>query len=85
MARFIGLDIGARTVRAALIVTRYRKVAIERLEEVAILGNDREAVAAAITAAASHLLPHTEGLATAIEGDLVFIHRLTLPASAAKR
>jgi general secretion pathway protein L len=85
MARFIGLDIGARTVRAALIVTRYRKVAIERLEEVAILGNDRDAVAAAITAAASHLLPHTDGLATAIGGDLVFIHRLTLPASAAKR
>ena len=85
MARFIGLDIGAHTVRAALIATRYRKVSIERLEEVAILGHDREALSAAITAAASHLLPHTEGLATSIEGDLVFVHRLSLPSSAAKR
>lgn len=85
MARFIGLDIGARTVRAALIATRLRRVAIERLEEVAVLGNDYEAVQAAITTAASALLPHAEGLATAIEGDLAFVHRITLPAAAAKR
>jgi len=85
VARFIGLDIGARTVRAALIATRYRKVAIERLEEVAVLGNDYDAVQVAITTAASALLPHAEGLATAIEGDLAFVHRITLPAAAAKR
>jgi general secretion pathway protein L len=83
MARFIGLDIGARYVRVALLTTGYRRLTVERLEEVAI--TDLEQVGAAITTAASHLLVHTDGLCAAIDGDRCFVHRITLPATAAKQ
>ncbi|MGC4089780.1 MAG: pilus assembly protein PilM [Polyangiaceae bacterium] len=83
MARFIGLDIGARYVRVAVLNTAYRRVSIERFEEVAI--SEPDGLRAAITTAASHLMPHTDGLATAIEGDQIFTHRFTLPPTAAKQ
>lgn len=83
MARFIGLDIGARTVRVAVLTTGYRRLAVERLEEVAVQAADQ--VSAAITTAASHLLPHIDALATAIDGDIAFVHRITLPATATKQ
>ena len=83
MARYIGLDIGARYVRAAALVIGYRRVSIERLEEIAI--SDPSNVSAAITTAASHLLPHAEAIGTAIDGDLTFVHRITLPPTAAKQ
>ena len=83
MARFIGLDIGARYVRAALLSTGYRRLTVERLEEVAL--TDPENLSAAITTAASHLLMHTEGICAAIDGDLAFVHRITLPPTAAKQ
>lgn len=83
MARFLGLDIGARTVRAALIRTAYRRVSVERLEEVPIA--NPEAVSSAITTAASHLLPHADGIATAVGGEHAFVHRITLPATAARQ
>lgn len=88
MARFIGLDIGAHYVRAAVITTAYRRIAVERLEETAIseAGVSRdEAVRAAVTTAASHLLAHIDGLATALEGDQILAHRFTLPPTAAKQ
>ena len=47
MARYIGLDIGARYVRAAALVTGYRRVSVERLEEIPI--SDPSNVSAAIT------------------------------------
>jgi len=83
MARFIGLDIGARYVRVAAITTAYRRVAVERLEEVPIVEPD--GVRTAITTAASHLLAHADGIATAVEGDQVFAHRFSLPATASKQ
>jgi general secretion pathway protein L len=83
MARFIGLDIGARYVRAAVITTAYRRVAVERLEEVPIA--DAEGIPLAITTAVSHLIAHADGLATAIDGDQAFVHRLTLPSTATKQ
>lgn len=83
MARFIGLDIGARYVRAALLATGYRRLTVERLEEVPL--TDPENVGAAITTAASHLLLHSDGLCAAIDGDRCFVHRITLPPTAAKQ
>src|SRR5690606_15969511 len=84
MGRFIGLDIGARHVRAALLATRFRRVVIERLEEAAV-EEGPDAIKSAITTAASHLVPHIEGLATAIDGELAFVHRLLLPPTAMKQ
>jgi general secretion pathway protein L len=83
MARFIGLDIGARYVRAALLATGYRRLTVERLEEVPL--TDPAHLGAAVTTAASHLLTHTEGLCVAIDGELAFVHRITLPPTAAKQ
>lgn len=83
MARYIGLDIGARYVRAASLVTAYRRVSVERLEEIPI--DDPANLSSAITTAASHLLTHVEAMATAIDGDVAFVHRLTLPPTAAKQ
>lgn len=83
MARFLGLDIGARYVRVALLATSYRRMSVERLEEVPIVSPDE--VASAVTLATSHLLAHLDGVATAIDGELTFVHRLTLPATATKQ
>ncbi len=83
MARYLGLDIGARYVRAAVITTGYRRIGVERLEEMPI--TDSENLSAAITTAASHLLSPIDGVATAIDGDLAFVHRLTLPRTATKQ
>src|SRR5690242_16902862 len=83
MARFIGLDIGARYVRAALLATGYRRLTVERLEEVPL--TDPEHLNAAITTAASHLLMHAEGVCVAMDGELTFVHRITLPPTALKQ
>lgn len=83
MARFIGIDVGARTVRAALITTGYRRLTIERLEETPIAAPDQ--VGAAITVAASHLVQHIDGIATALDGERAFVHRITLPSTATKQ
>lgn len=83
MARFIGLDIGARTVRAALIVTGYRRLSIERLEEAVVA--EPELVANAITAAVTPLLNQVDGISTVLDGDLTFVHRITLPPAATKQ
>lgn len=83
MARFLGIDIGARTVRAALITTGYRRLAIERLVEAAIEGPDL--VAPAIAAAASQLVTHIDGMEAALDGERAFIHRISLPPAAAKQ
>lgn len=83
MARFIGLDIGARYVRAALLATGYRRLTVERLEEVPLSGPEN--LSAAITTAASHLLTHAEGVCVAVDGELAFVHRITLPPTALKQ
>lgn len=83
MARFIGLDIGARYVRAALLATGYRRLTVERLEEVALEGPEH--LGAAITTVASHLLSHADGVCVALDGELAFVHRITLPPTAAKQ
>ena len=85
MARFLGIDIGARTVRAALITTGYRRLAIERLAEAAIEGPDL--VASAIAAAASSLVTHIDGMEAALaDGKLaeVLAQAQKLPPKAAE-
>lgn len=83
MARFLGIDVGGRSVRAALISTGYRSVKIERLEEAPIASLDQ--VGAALTVAASHLVTQVDGVATALDGERAFVHRIVLPPTAAKQ
>jgi len=83
MARLIGIDIRASHVRAALLRTSYRKIELEQLNEVDI--SHVASTEQAIQACLLPMLQHADGLAAAIEGEHAFIHRITLPATAAKR
>ena len=83
MARYIGIDIGSSHVRALLLSTGYRRVAIEAINEVAI--DAAESLEKAIEASALAMLPHSDGIAVAIDGDSAFVHRLKLPLTAKKQ
>lgn len=83
MARYIGIDIGSSHVRALLLSTGYKRVAIEAINEVAI--DSVESLERAIEACAAAMLPHTDGIAVAIDGDGSFVHRLELPLTARKQ
>ncbi|HET7542067.1 MAG TPA: pilus assembly protein PilM [Polyangiaceae bacterium] len=83
MARYIGIDIGSSHVRALLLVTGYKRVAIEAINEVAI--DSVESLEQALTACATSMLPHADGVAVAIDGDDAFVHRLKLPLTARKQ
>ena len=83
MAKLVGIDIRAGHVRAALVHTSYRRIAVERMVEVDIASIG--SVEQALQAAAVPLMADAEALAVALEGDSSFIHRITLPATAAKQ
>jgi len=83
MARYIGIDIGSSHVRALLLSTGYKRIAIEAINEVAI--DSVESLERAIEACASAMLPHTDGIAVALDGDGAFVHRLGLPLTARKQ
>lgn len=83
MAKIIGIDIRSRHVRAVLLGTSYRKVALEALMEV-----DRQEHAdleAAVRACLVPLSAHGESVAVAVDGDVAFIHRLRMPPTAMKQ
>ena len=83
MARYIGIDIGSSHVRALLLSTGYKRVAIEAINELAI--DSVESLERAIEVCVAPMLPHTDGVAVAIDGDGAFVHRLKLPLTARKQ
>ena len=83
MARYIGIDIGSSHVRALLLTTGYKRIVIEAIQEVAI--DAAESLEQAIQACAAGMLPHSDGIAVAIEGDTAFVHRMKLPLTARKQ
>jgi len=83
MARYIGIDIGSSQVRALLFNTGYKRVAIEAINEVAL--DSVESLERAIEVCVTPMLPHSDGLAVAIDGDGAFVHRLKLPLTARKQ
>src|SRR5450432_1019633 len=83
MARYIGIDIGSTHIRALLLSTGYKRIAIEAIQEAAI--DSAESIERAIEACASGMLPHSDGIAAAIEGDSAFVHRIKLPSTARKQ
>jgi general secretion pathway protein L len=83
MAKLIGIDIRGRFVRAVLIGTSYRRIALESLAEI-----DRAQFPALEQAVQACLLPlvqHADAIAVAIDGDLSFVHRFSLPITAQKQ
>jgi general secretion pathway protein L len=83
MARYIGIDIGASHVRALLLTTGYKRIVIEAINEVAIAAV--ESLDQALEICARPMLPHSDGIAVAIDGDSAFVHRLKLPLTAKKQ
>ncbi len=83
MARVVGIDIGSSQVRAALLRTSYRRVAIEQMLDATFDGP--ESLRQALTACALPLAQHGESIAVSIEGEAAFVHRITVPPTALKR
>jgi general secretion pathway protein L len=83
MARLIGIDIRASHVRAALLHTSYRSIELEQMLEVDVA--QAASLDEAIQACVLPMLQHADALAAAVEGQYAFLHRITLPATAAKR
>jgi general secretion pathway protein L len=83
MARLIGIDIGSTHVRALLLSSGYKRIAIEAINEVAI--DSAESLEQAVRACTSGMLPHSDGVAVAIDGDSTFVHRMKLPLTARKQ
>jgi general secretion pathway protein L len=83
MGRFLGIDVGSKVVSTVALEVGYRKLAVVGMREVPV--DSAPSVEEAVRACAAPLLEHVDGIATAIDGDLTFIHRLTLPATAMKQ
>jgi general secretion pathway protein L len=87
MPTWLGIDIGTRSVKAALVRSAYRKVALVRVVSVDIASSDATALAvrAAANAALEGEAQGADSVAVAIEGSRAAIHRLVLPATAQKQ
>ena len=83
MARYVGIDISASHVRAALVRVGYRSTAVERLLEVERARVDT--LEQALQSCVLPLIEHGEALAVAVDGEEAFIRQLTLPAGALKQ
>ena len=76
-------ELRGRFVRAVLLGTSYRRIALESLAEI-----DRAQFPALEQAVQACLLPlvqHADAIAVAIDGDMSFVHRLSLPITAQKQ
>ncbi|MFO0661030.1 MAG: pilus assembly protein PilM [Polyangiaceae bacterium] len=82
MARLLGIDIGRTTVRATLLRTSYRKVAVEGAGSCEL--SRVPEISEAIRVATAGLTQKADSVATSLDGDLVFLRKLELPLTAAK-
>jgi general secretion pathway protein L len=83
VGRFLGIDVGSQVVSAAVLEIGYRKLALIATREVAV--DSMPSLEEAVRACATPLLEHLDGMAAAIDGDVTFTHRITLPPTAMKQ
>jgi general secretion pathway protein L len=83
MGRFLGIDIGSRVVSAAVLDIGFRRLALSALVEVP--RDPAAPVEDAVRAAAFALTPHIEAVGVAMDGDVTFTHRLSMPTTALKQ
>ncbi len=87
MPTWLGIDIGGSSVKAALVRSAYRKLALVRVASVEIVAGGG-AVAAAREAAVRVLegeAQNADAVATAVDGSRAAIHRLLMPGTAQKQ
>src|SRR5687768_2655052 len=83
MAKYLGIDVGSSHVRAVLIRTSYRRIAIEAMTEY-----DRHAAPTldeVVRMVASPLISPGESVAVNLEGEKTFLRRIEVPAAAQKQ
>jgi general secretion pathway protein L len=87
MPTWLGIDIGGASVKAALVRSTYRKLALVRLAsaDVAASGGVAEALRVAVARAREGERQGMDANAVAIDGSRAAIHRLLLPATAQKQ
>jgi general secretion pathway protein L len=87
MPTWLGIDIGTTSVKAALVRSAYRKLALARLasSDVSSPGGTAAAVRAAVSAAMEGEAQGADAIAVSVEGSRVAVHRLTLPGTAQKQ
>jgi general secretion pathway protein L len=87
MPTWLGIDVGTASVKAALVRSAYRKLAIVRVASADVtasggtLGAVRQAAAEALRGEARG----ADSVATAIDGNRAAVHRLILPATAQRQ
>jgi len=87
MPTWLGIDIGSATVKAAVVRSTYRKLAVVRLAvaDVVASGGVALAVREAVRNALEGEPRGADAIATALDGGRAAIHRLQLPATAQKQ
>jgi len=87
MPTWLGIDIGSSSVKAAVVRSAYRKIALVRLAtaDVATSGGVVPAVRDAVAKALDGEKQGPDAVAAAVDGSRAAIHRLLLPATAQKQ
>ncbi len=83
MANIIGIDIQNRHIRATLLVTRYRKITLGAFSE--IDRAETQGLEEALRACLLPIIHQSDAVAVAVDGDVAFIHRMSLPPTALKQ
>lgn len=83
MSRLIGIDIRATHVRAVLLQASYKRLSVLRMAEVD--PGSVESLEQGLQACVLPLMQKGDMLATAIDGDAAFVHRIKLPPTAQKQ
>jgi general secretion pathway protein L len=78
MSKILGIDIGKTVIRVALLRANYRKVILEALVEMPVVGTEIDAIHAAVGTLKA------DGVAIAISGEKTYYRTVDLPASALK-
>jgi general secretion pathway protein L len=87
MPTWLGIDIGGVSVKAAVVRSTYRKIALARVAsaDIAASGGPAEAIRAAVRQALEGETHGADATAVAIEGSRAAIHRVVLPRTAQKQ
>src|ERR1700678_3283852 len=87
MPTWLGIDIGSSSVKAAVVRSAYRKIALVRLAtaDVTTSGGVVPAVRDAVAKALDGEKQGPDAVAAAVDGSRAAIHRLLLPATAQKQ
>jgi general secretion pathway protein L len=83
MARLVGIEVSTTHVRAAVLVTSYRRTIVERMVEVD-RGQTTD-LTEAFKLAAGNMVGHGESVAVAIDGTLAYLQRIELPRTALRQ